>query len=147
MLGWQEEEQEEASPAGPTLSCPALPPTTPPHLNNTTLQRATCTTYAGGRSHTPSQHTSCSSTTERPGLAPTSLISAAGALYHIRWGQDPDTGELRLRSYWQDPASASALELPAGQADGDGEGDDDASVCDGEEAEGEEEEGEQASLP
>ncbi|KAL4855684.1 ABC transporter A family member 11 [Chlorella vulgaris] len=36
------------------------------------------------------------------------IQSPAGHLYHITWGQDPDTGELKLQDYWRDPVSAAA---------------------------------------
>lgn len=26
----------------------------------------------------------------------------------MRWGQDPETGELQLQDYWRDPVSAAA---------------------------------------
>ena len=60
---------------------------------------------------------------------------AAGHLYHIRWGQDPDTGELRLRDYWRDPVSAAALQADDGGSEGGGEG------SEAEEASGAEDEG------
>ena len=43
--------------------------------------------------------------------------AAGGDLYHLSWGQDPDTGELRLRDYWRDPASAAGA-TPASTAAG-----------------------------
>ncbi|KAI3423876.1 hypothetical protein D9Q98_009710 [Chlorella vulgaris] len=36
------------------------------------------------------------------------IQSPAGHLYHITWGQDPDTGELKLQDYRRDPVSAAA---------------------------------------
>ncbi|PSC73883.1 ABC transporter A family member 2 isoform B [Micractinium conductrix] len=33
------------------------------------------------------------------------IQSPAGHLYHVRWGQDPDSGELRLADYWRDEVS------------------------------------------
>lgn len=54
------------------------------------------------------------SSTHQPPLPPQPLsffpaefiMSPSGHLYHIRWGQDPDTGELRLADYWRDPVSS-----------------------------------------
>lgn len=58
-------------------------------------------------------------------------LGAAGNLYHIRWAQDPDSGELRLQEYWRDPVSRSAAPARADagsegageqETDGDDEG-------------------------
>lgn len=43
-------------------------------------------------------------------------IPAAGHLYHIRWSQDADTGELRLRDYWRDPLSGQHISAAAAEA-------------------------------
>lgn len=42
------------------------------------------------------------------------IQSPAGHLYHIRWGQDPDTGELKLQDYWRDPLSTAAAGVTPG---------------------------------
>lgn len=69
----------------------------------------------------------CRADASSPALpAHPSTLRAAGHLYHIRWGQDPDSGELRLAEYWRadaDPfleAEAEAA-MRAGSAGSEGE--------------------------
>lgn len=60
---------------------------------------------------------------------------AAGHLYHIRWGQDADTGELRLRDYWRDPVSAAALQAGDGGSEvGEGSDGEEGGSDDGDES-------------